>query len=299
VVDHLFVEEINMKNLKFTTLLFLLAISTNSLIANTQTETQRGSENIILVLGSGGSRGLAHVGVIEELEKLGIVPDAIVGCSSGAIVGALYAQHRDIAKVKEILINLKQDDIIDFNLFQKHALSTRNKFEEFLQNNLIANEFSALQIPFVAVVTDLHKGEPVYLQQGELHPALLASAALPGLFPPYYMKEHVYVDGGLCDPLPVHFAHTWKNGIVIASDISLLLGGFDAENLLQVLRKSFEVAYKRLAYTSQQEADILLEMNFRDIDSPIEENFNPKIYEEGKKAVRDHSEEIMQKIFKK
>src|SRR5688572_21839135 len=75
------------------------------------------TQKVILVLGSGGSRGLAHVGVIEELENLGIVPDMIIGCSSGAIVGALYAQHKDIAKVKETLIDLTQDDLVDFSIF--------------------------------------------------------------------------------------------------------------------------------------------------------------------------------------
>ncbi len=287
-----------MKNWKIATVLFLFAISVSLLVITTLAKTKQGSQKVILVLGSGGSRGLAHVGVIEELEKLGIVPDAIVGCSSGAIVGALYAQHRDIAKVKEILINLKQDDLIDFSFFQKYACSKRGKLEKFLQENLIANDFSALQIPFVVVVTDLHKGEPVYLQEGELHPALLASAALPGLFPPYHMGEAVYVDGGLCDPLPVQFARTWRDGIVIASDISPSLDGFDEKNLLQVVRKSFEVVYQRLAYVSRQEADILLEMNFTDIDSPISDRFNPEIYEAGKRTVTAHSEEIMQKISK-
>ena len=283
--------------MKILNFLILFSVSVNHLFASTQPETKQESQKIVLVLGSGGSRGLAHVGVIEELEKLGIVPDAIVGCSSGAIVGALYAQHRDIAKVKEILIDLTQDDLVDFSLFQQYAISTREKLEKFLQENLTATDFSDLQIPFVAVATDLHKGEPVYLQEGDLHAAILASAALPGLFPPYPMGESVYIDGGVCDPLPVQFARTWRDGILIASDISPSLDGFDTENVLQVIRKSFEVAYQRLAYISQQETDILLEMDFADIDSPINDSVNSKIYEEGKRSVRDYSEEIIQKII--
>ncbi|HSX04610.1 MAG TPA: patatin-like phospholipase family protein [Rhabdochlamydiaceae bacterium] len=264
---------------------------------NTLTANQDASKpKVILVLGSGGSRGLAHVGVIEELENLGIVPDAIVGCSAGAIVGALYAQHRDIAKVKEILINLKQEDLVDWSLFQKFAISKRDKFEKFLSDNLTTNDFSALEIPFATVVTDLNKGEPVYLQEGELHPAVLASAALPALFPPYQMGEQVYVDGGVCDPLPVQFARTWKEGIVIASDISPLLDSCEFENLAEVVLKSFEVAYQRLAYFSQQEADILLKMNFTNID-PLDDSHNIKFYEKGKEVTREHSKEIKEKIL--
>jgi NTE family protein len=211
-------------------------------------------------------------------------------------VGALYAQDKDIAKVKKILINLKQEDLVDWSLFQKFAISSRDKLEKFLKENLTTNDFSSLQIPFVAVVSDLHKGEPVYLHEGDLHSALLASSALPALFPPYQKGNLVYVDGGVCDPLPVHFARSWKEGVVIASDISPSLDGFEAENLPQVVRKSFEVLYQRLAFTSQKEADILLKMNFLDINSPTDDSANAKIYEKGKEAVRQ-SKEIQQKVL--
>lgn len=256
-------------------------------------------EKVVLVLGSGGSRGLAHVGVIEELENLGIFPDVIVGCSSGAIVGALYAQYRDIAKVKQILLDLKYDDLVDFSLFQKFAMSSREKIEQFLQNNLTENNFDALKIQFIAVATDLNKGEPVYFREGELHPAVLASAALPPLFPPYKMGDQVLVDGGVTDPLPVQFAQTLGKAVVIASDISPALDGFDADSLPQVLRKSFEVIYQRLAFVARQEADILLKMDFTGIDSPIDDSLNGEIYEKGKECVRNSSEEILKKVSKK
>jgi NTE family protein len=278
-----------MKLCQFTLFLWLLSFSPLT--------AEESAKKIILVLGSGGSRGLAHVGAIEELERMGIKPDAIVGCSSGAVVGALYAEHGDIAKVKEILINLRQDSLIDFSFFQKYAISTTDKFEKFLKKHLRAHKFSDLQIPFVAVVTDLHKGAPVYLQEGDLRSALLASAALPALFPPCEIGDKVYVDGGVCDPLPVDFAHKWKEGIVIASDISPSLDGFDAKNLPQVVRKSLEIAYQRLAYMSQQNADILLKMDFTDIDSPIDDSINPKLYERGIETVKAQAVKIKQKIF--
>jgi NTE family protein len=143
----------------------------------------------------------------------------------------------------------------------------------------------------------LNKGIPVYLEEGELRPAVLASAALPGLFPPYKMGDQIYVDGGVSDPLPVLFAHTLGNALVIASDISPALEGFDADNLPQVLRKSFEVVYQRLACTARQEADILLEMDFTGVDSPINDTVNYEIYERGKGSVCNRSEEIMKKIY--
>lgn len=271
----------------FVILLFGMAMNPFSAIPEER-------QKVVLVLGSGGSRGLAHVGVIEELENLGIVPDMIVGCSSGAIVGALYAQYKDIGKVKEILIDLTQEDLVDFSLFQKYALSTRDKLETFLEEHLTVTDFALLQIPFIAVATDLHKGEPVYFREGELHPALLASAALPALFPPYKIGDRMYVDGGICDPLPVQFARSLGDAVIIASDISPSLDGFHTENLLEVVRKAFEIAYQRLAYAAQQEADILLVMNFLDIDSPIADGVNHRLYERGKEAVRNQSEQIQE-----
>lgn len=258
------------------------------------------AEKVVLVLGSGGNRGLAHVGVIEELENLGIVPDMIIGCSAGAIIGALYAQHQDIAKVKEILIDLTSDDLVDFSLFQKYAISSRKKIEKFLDQHLEVKDFDSLQIPFIAVATDLDKGEPIYLQEGELLPAVLASAALPGLFPPYKMNNVIYVDGGVSDPLPIAFAKSLEDSIVIASDISPSVDGFEADDLPSVMRKSFEVLYQRLAHVDQKKADILLEMSFdgEEVSSPIGDGLNQHIYERGKEVVQSSSEEILKKFNK-
>lgn len=253
-------------------------------------------KKIVLVLGSGGSRALAHVGVIEELETLGIVPDVIVGCSSGSIVGALYAYSKDIGKVKELLIDMKYDDLVDLSLFQKCAFSTPKKLEKFLEKNLPANDFESLQIPFVAVATDIHKGEPVYFKEGSLHSAIMASAALPGLFPPHEFEGKTYIDGGVCDPLPIGYAKTCDNDcMVIASDISSSLDGFDISSLPEVVRKSFEIIYHRLAHFEKQKADFILEMNFTDVSSPIDDGNNQLLYERGKQVVRDHYEELAAK----
>lgn len=255
------------------------------------------SPKVVLVLGSGGSKALAHVGVIEELEELGIIPDAIVGCSSGAIVGALYAQYRDIKKVKKILIDLKYDDLIDFTFFQKYAISSSKKLEKFLQKHLKVDDFSSLQVQFVAVATDLQKGEPVYFKEGALLPAILASTALPGLFPPCKIENQIYVDGGITDPLPVSFARKLgEKVIVIASDIRCSLDELDADNISQVIGKSFEVLYQRLAFFERQEADILLEMNLTGALSPIEDTINKEMYQRGREVVRNHAEELLNLI---
>ncbi|MBA3815872.1 MAG: patatin-like phospholipase family protein [Parachlamydiaceae bacterium] len=278
-----------MKNL-FVFIMSMLIISAPILAQSEQ------PKKVILVLGSGGNKGLAHVGVIEELGNMGIKPDMIVGCSSGAIIGALYAQNQDIAHVKEVLIGLKYDDLIDFSLFQKLAISTSKKMEKFLEENLIAKDFESLQIPFVAVVTDLNKGEPIYCKEGALHSMVLASSALPGVFPPYEENGVMYIDGGVCDPLPVRHAKSLGDYIIIASDISASIDGFEADSLPNLVRKALEVMYQRLAYFEKEEADILFEMNFpSELDTPFKDN-NQQIYEKGIEAVRSQSEQILKLI---
>lgn len=280
-----------MKNWKWTA--FLLCLITMSSLSATPEK----SKKVVLVLGSGGNKGLAHVGVIEELEHLGIVPDVILGCSCGAIIGALYAQHTDIAEVKKILIDLKYDDLIDFSLFQKQAISTPNKLQNFLDSHLKSKDFSSLKTKLIVVATDLQKGEPIYLTEGELHPAILASAALPGLFPPCQIGDKICVDGGVCDPLPVSFAKSLEECVVIASDISPSLKDFEIDDLPGVIRKSFEIAYQRLAYSEKKRADLLLAMEFPPhLDSPFEDSANQQIYERGKEAVRNQAEQILKLV---
>lgn len=251
-------------------------------------------KKIVLVLGSGGNKGLAHVGVLEELKNLGIEPDIIVGSSAGSVIGALYAQHRNLDDVKEILINLKYDDLVDLSLFQKNAFSTNKRMKSFLEKHLIAKDFESLETRLIVVVTDLKKGVPVYFEKGELHPLIMASAALPGIFPPCEIDDKIYVDGGICDPLPVRFAKSLGDDvIVIASDISPNVEEFDHGNVIKIVRKSFEIMYQRLAHFERAEADILLEMNFSpDLDSPFNDSCNQEIYERGKEIVRQHAKEI-------
>lgn len=257
------------------------------------------SKKVALVLGSGGNKGLAHVGVIEELERMGIIPDIIIGCSAGSIVGALYAQHKDIAKVKEILIDLKSDDLIDLSLFQKNAFSTSKKFETFLKENLDVTHIESLEIPFIAVATNLTIGEPVYFDKGNLIPVLLASSALPGVFPPVEMDSKIFIDGGVCDPLPISFAKKLEGYVVIASDISPSVQDFKQDNLVRIIRKAFETMYQRLAYTQRMDVDVLIEMNFEpELDSPLEDSRNQEIYEKGIETTRALEKEILKLIHK-
>jgi NTE family protein len=248
----------------------------------------------ILVLGSGGSKGVAHVGVLEALTDLRVEPKAIVGCSAGAVIATLFAQSLDVKMVKDTILPLSREDLIHFSIWQKKALSTRKQMEVFLDSVIQIELIEEMPIPLVIVATNFETGQAVYFTKGSVKQALLASTALPGLFPPYQTEQGVFIDGGCSDPLPVQGAlNLQMNYPIIASDISTLIDSLSHDHLLGVLRKSFEILYQNLAAPSRSRADILLKPKLT-LYSPIEEGRNLEVYEEGKVCVTSQKKRLLE-----
>ncbi len=179
-------------------------------------------KRIGLVLGSGSSRGWAHIGVIEALEEEGLPIDYIVGCSIGAYVGAIYAAG-GLKSLKDFV--LKMDGKKVFSYFdvvfpRSGLLNATKKLKELFFMHTEAREFSELRIPVFMVATDLQTGEKVVLKSGNLLDALRATMSVPGLFAPARIKDRWLVDGGLVDPVPVGVARSEEADIVIAVDLS-------------------------------------------------------------------------------
>ena len=152
---------------------------------------------IALVLGAGGIRGIAHLGVIEELEKARIPFDFIVGCSAGSIVGSLYANYGSIIKVKEIIKNMKKADVMVVIVFSAWmGLSVCSQFSLFLRNNLKHDNFQKLKIPLYVVATSLESGEKKIFSKDNLIASICASSAYPSVFKPVEINNKLYVDGG-------------------------------------------------------------------------------------------------------
>lgn len=160
---------------------------------------------ISLVLGSGGARGLAHIGVIRALEEDGrFAIRSVTGASIGAVVGGLYAAGK-LAVYTEWVSGLSQTDVwrlLDFSftrrgLIEGHALM--RKLEELVGDVQIED----LPIPFTAVAADIERRREVWLRQGSLFEAMRASMAIPGLFTPALHSGSWLVDGGLLSPLPL------------------------------------------------------------------------------------------------
>ncbi len=155
------------------------------------------SQRVALVLGSGGARGYAHIGVIEELLARGYQIDCIAGCSMGAVVGGIYAagkldEYRQWCESLDYLDVLRLLDV-SFRLGAIRGEKIFGKIRDILGEISIEE----LPIPFTAVATDLSNQQEIWFQEGCLHQAMRASAAIPSLFSPVVQGSRMLVDGGL------------------------------------------------------------------------------------------------------
>lgn len=214
-----------------------------------------------LVLGSGGSRGLAHIGVLEVLEEEGIKPDLIVGCSAGAIVGALYASRPDSKWLKEILLPQKSANFLEFHLAHfPFALLSNTGLEQFLNEQLGNRRFQDLQIPFIAVATNLQTGKLYPFFTGPVVRPIMASSAIPGAFNPVELYDTYFVDGGVADPVPVQTARSLKAKTVVAVEVGQELSESPPSDLIGIVWRSLIINYTSLSKHNVRQADVALEI---------------------------------------
>ncbi|TFH85923.1 patatin [Billgrantia azerbaijanica] len=161
-------------------------------------------KRVALVLGSGGARGYAHIGVIEELEARGYEIVAISGCSMGAVVGGVYAAgqlegYRDWVCQLDYVDVLRLVDVTWSPMGAMRASKVMNKLESLVGDTRIEE----LPIPVTTVATDVRRQREVWFQSGPLLQAMRASIAVPGVITPVHIGDQVLVDGGLLNPLPI------------------------------------------------------------------------------------------------
>jgi NTE family protein len=163
---------------------------------------QISGKTIGIVLSGGGVKGVAHVGIIQALLERDIFPDIISGASAGAIVGALYANG---VSPLEMLAFFKETPLLKYShlTINKPGLFDTDKYLVFFEKYFPINSFDALEKKLFVVTTNLHKGESVFFDKGELIKPILASAALPPVFSPVSIDGQLYADGGIMNNFPV------------------------------------------------------------------------------------------------
>ncbi|HAZ28130.1 TPA: hypothetical protein DCY65_01695 [Candidatus Acetothermia bacterium] len=213
-----------------------------------------------VALGGGGARGLAHIGVLIELLQAGIRPEFVAGTGMGAVVGAAYAVGQDLTKLVRVLERLDLAGIFGVpeayervlgqavaeSLWERlrqrawwEAGSPRlSRLLEFLRLFTKGMWFEDLDLPFVAVATDLVTGDEVLIDEGAVHHGVAASAALPGLFGPVAWRRRYLVDGGVVNNLPIDVVEALGARTVLAVDVGAPLGALPKTLVGAALRAS-------------------------------------------------------------
>jgi len=180
------------------------------------------SPRLGLALGSGGARGLAHLGVIRVLREAGIHPDCVAGTSIGALVGAAVAAGRETeieAVARELDVKGFVFQFLDFTL-PRGGLVDGDKITGFLRGKIGDVRIEDLAIPFAAVATEIRSGMEVVFRNGPVLEAVRASISIPGMFTPVEREQQVLVDGGLVNPLPIQVVRSLGADIVLAVDLN-------------------------------------------------------------------------------
>jgi NTE family protein len=176
---------------------------------------------VALALGSGGARGYAHIGAIQEIEARGFEIISVSGTSVGAMVGGLYAADK-LPQFTQWVSNLKQTDVIRLldPSFSAPGAIKAEKVMAKVRNMLGKARIEDLRIPYTAVATDVMQSKEVWFQRGPLDAAIRASIAIPSLISSVTIGGRLFVDGGLLNPLPLAPLASTKADLVIAVSLS-------------------------------------------------------------------------------
>ena len=179
------------------------------------------SKNVALVLSSGGARGLAHIGAIEELESRGYTISSIAGCSMGALVGGVYAAGKleEFREWMKTIDKKKMLELTDFSLSLNHLVKGKRIIDAIMEFVPDIN-IEDLPLPYCAVATDLKAGKEVVFTKGSLFEAIRASISIPSFYEPVQRDGMVLIDGGILNPIPLNRVKRHAGDIMVGVDVS-------------------------------------------------------------------------------
>jgi len=218
-------------------------------------------KNVALALSSGGARGLAHIGAIEELEAQGYHISSIAGCSMGALIGGVYAAGKlnEFREWMKTIDRKKMLGLIDFSLSLNHIVKGTRIIEAIMEFVPDVN-IEDLPIPYCAVATDLKAGREVLFCKGSLFKAIRASISLPSFYEPIQRDDMILIDGGIINPLPLNRVKRQSGDILVGVDVS----GHDYKAQWEELHR----------LTAMQKSDASLKTKILDMLIPDNIEFN-------------------------
>ena len=191
------------------------------LFVSLQAKLQKLMKDIALVLSSGGARGLAHIGVIEELESQGYHISSIAGCSMGALIGGVYATGK-LAEFREWMKTIdrkKMLELTDFSFSLNHIVKG-DRIIKAIMEFVPDVQIEDLPIPYCAVATDWKSGREVVICKGSLFEAIRASISLPSFYEPVRRDDMILIDGGVVNPIPLNRVKRHPGDLLVGVDVS-------------------------------------------------------------------------------
>ncbi len=262
-------------------------------------------QTVGIAFGGGGARGFAHLGVMERLLSYGVPLDYIAGCSSGIITPGMYLIGKSFAESEEIFLEV-QRHIVQWSIPRTSIFSNRG-LKRMLREICGETRFEDLTTPFAMVAVDLATRSGVVLDRGPLWQAGLASVALPGIFPPVLIGEHILMDAGMHDPVPIRLARQMGADILLASE----LGGKEpptleraapwlttppvaphkrarSPHIVDLLLRTYDLAMATIGMHSIREADVVIR--------PTLHRISLRQFSEGRKFVAAGREAVEQTL---
>lgn len=210
----------------------VVALVLSLLLLVTATSSAGERPTVALVLGGGSARGLSHIGLLKALEEGGIPIDYIVGTSMGSVVAGLYAAGLSAENLHYMISNINIPELFVPTIPPKGGFLSTDRFKTFVDVLTDSADIESLPIPFHTVVINLVTGEEETLSTGSLSTAILASMAIPAMFPPVRIGDQYYVDGGMKSLVPVEVAKDLGADLVIAIDVRRKLTDINHDTVL-------------------------------------------------------------------
>lgn len=248
----------------------LAAVGVSSAAADTSRRAP-----VALVLSGGGCRGYSHIGVLRVLQREGLRPDLVVGSSSGALVGALYAGGVSIEHMAGLGGRLSANLLRDW-IFPRLGLFGGAVIGDFVREQIGKSAIEQLPLRFAAIATDLRNGDMIVLDRGDVGIAVQASGSVPGLLEPVHSGSRLCVDGNLSSPVPVRAARALGAERVVAIDVTFPPTDADLKDPFDALYQGFSILTRRLALEERAGADVMIEPDI------------PSYHDMSERVIREH-----------
>ncbi len=210
-----------------------------------------------IVLGGGGARGFAHLGVMKRLKELGIQPDIYSGVSAGALAGAFLASGKDPEMVMD---QLEGQNLWRYSrvMWPRHGIFNLDGLKKLIQKQIPFSQLEDLPTPLVITTSNMNTGKAEYINKGNLPEAVLASSSIPFVFQPVQINGFKYADGGLLDNLPLRpIKELCEKTLVIS--ITPLEETKELDNLIQIAVRTFQMSVSADIDRVREMADYFVE----------------------------------------